>query len=267
MTIQDRMADMEQAGLHATTSQELKEAGERPTGQEIFDSLSKAEQDEMLGPEAADMVRNGDAVLSDFVEVDGGFITQRPVTALEGKAAFVEEEHPRGPGGRFTEKPKRPDEVMSRREFRLLLRKIWKRLSKLLDAEGEPHPEIAFGGTHGYLGWSPWGGKVVRFSPDVLRRLKAGGRERDEALNTILHELAHSQQNIPAGTIIKPGTERWNEAEGGASWWAHSHAEKLYKSLGIAYRPYREVYYRAELAWVKRHRSRLWMERGQFKRL
>jgi hypothetical protein len=54
----------------------------RPTGQEIFDSLSKAEQDEMLGPEAAEQVRKGEATLADFVKEEGGFITQRPVADL-----------------------------------------------------------------------------------------------------------------------------------------------------------------------------------------
>jgi hypothetical protein len=51
----------------------------RPTGQELFDSLSKAEQDEMLGPEAAEKVRQGEATLADFVQYDGNFITQKPV--------------------------------------------------------------------------------------------------------------------------------------------------------------------------------------------
>ncbi len=55
---------------------------QRPTGQEIFDSLTEAEQDEMLGPEAAEKVRKGEATLSDFVKVEGGFITQRPAEDL-----------------------------------------------------------------------------------------------------------------------------------------------------------------------------------------
>jgi hypothetical protein len=65
-----------------TTEIERKRAGVRPTGQEIFDSLSKAEQDEMLGPAAAEQVRKGEATLADFVKEDGGFITQRPVEDL-----------------------------------------------------------------------------------------------------------------------------------------------------------------------------------------
>jgi hypothetical protein len=87
----DRMVEIG-GPVRDITPEERREANLRPTGQEIFDSLSKAEQDEMLGPEAAEMVRNGDAVLSDFVEVDGGFITQKPVTALEGKAAIKRKE-------------------------------------------------------------------------------------------------------------------------------------------------------------------------------
>jgi hypothetical protein len=40
----------------------------RPTGQELFDSLSKDEQDELLGPEKAEMVRRGEIELSDLVQ-------------------------------------------------------------------------------------------------------------------------------------------------------------------------------------------------------
>lgn len=50
----------------------------RPSGEQVFASLSSEKQDEMLGPAAAEKVRNGEAKLSDFVMVEGGFIKQRP---------------------------------------------------------------------------------------------------------------------------------------------------------------------------------------------
>ena len=61
-------------------------AGERgrPTGQEHFDSLTREQQDEMLGAEAAEKVRSGAIELSDLVAVSAlatapNFITQAPV--------------------------------------------------------------------------------------------------------------------------------------------------------------------------------------------
>lgn len=41
----------------------------RPTGQELFNSRSRSEQDEMLGPEIAELVRLGEIELGDLVEV------------------------------------------------------------------------------------------------------------------------------------------------------------------------------------------------------
>lgn len=73
-----RMEDFVLSGGHATTTEEVK----RPTGQQLFDSLSKEKQDEMLGPAAAEKVRSGEATLADFVEKDGGFIRQKPVEDL-----------------------------------------------------------------------------------------------------------------------------------------------------------------------------------------
>lgn len=77
-----RMRDMAGVEVHDTTAAERKQAAIRPTGQEIFDSLSPEKQDEMLGPAAAEKVRSGEATLADFVEKDGGFIRQRPVEDL-----------------------------------------------------------------------------------------------------------------------------------------------------------------------------------------
>ncbi len=48
------------------------------TGMEAFARKDPIKQDEMLGPEAAEKVRQGEATLKDFVQVDGGFIRQRP---------------------------------------------------------------------------------------------------------------------------------------------------------------------------------------------
>jgi hypothetical protein len=55
------------------------EPSPRPTGRETFEALSKEEQDEMLGPDAAEKVRKGEATVADFVQRDGGFITQKPL--------------------------------------------------------------------------------------------------------------------------------------------------------------------------------------------
>jgi hypothetical protein len=113
MSATDRQADLLLQDEREST---VEERG-RPTGQEIFDSLSKAEQDEMLGPEAAEKVRQGEATLADFVMHDGNFITQKPVEQVK---AFQEEEHPRAPSGRFTDKPDKPKagSVLSRRQSR-----------------------------------------------------------------------------------------------------------------------------------------------------
>lgn len=59
------------------------------TGAEIFASKTEAEQNEMLGPEAADLVRRGEVGLSDLVKrsrLDSDqpdFLTQRPVSELQ----------------------------------------------------------------------------------------------------------------------------------------------------------------------------------------
>lgn len=59
----------------------------RPTGRDLFTALAADKQDELLGPEAAEKVRNGDATLEDFVQHESpgdtpGFITQKPVEDL-----------------------------------------------------------------------------------------------------------------------------------------------------------------------------------------
>lgn len=57
------------------------------TGVEIFNQKTPAEQDEMLGPEAASLVREGTITLDDLrgeseLESEPNFITQRPISAL-----------------------------------------------------------------------------------------------------------------------------------------------------------------------------------------
>lgn len=58
----------------------------QPTGQETFDAKTTAEQDEMLGPDAAEKVRDGlpltELVETSQIETADDFITQRPVSAL-----------------------------------------------------------------------------------------------------------------------------------------------------------------------------------------
>jgi hypothetical protein len=53
-----------------------------PSGADHFERLDRDGQDEMLGPEAAEKVRGGEATLADFVERDGGFISQKPAEDL-----------------------------------------------------------------------------------------------------------------------------------------------------------------------------------------
>lgn len=55
-----------------------------PTGRELFERMSKQEQDEQFGPAAAEAVRSGKIGLADLVghsEMSEGedFITQRPL--------------------------------------------------------------------------------------------------------------------------------------------------------------------------------------------
>jgi hypothetical protein len=62
----------------------VKDRFARPTGAQIFAAKTKAEQDEALGPEAADKVRSGAIELSDLVAVSpiataDDFLTQAPV--------------------------------------------------------------------------------------------------------------------------------------------------------------------------------------------
>lgn len=58
-----------------------------PTGEEIFDRMTRQEQDEGLGPVAAGAIRSGEVGLADLVaesplETQENFLTQRPVSAL-----------------------------------------------------------------------------------------------------------------------------------------------------------------------------------------
>jgi|GEM_PF-1536854 len=64
-----------------------RDAFRRPTGQELFDAKTEAEQNEMLGPETAQLVRDGIVTISDLyskAELDDApdFITQRPLNEL-----------------------------------------------------------------------------------------------------------------------------------------------------------------------------------------
>jgi hypothetical protein len=193
----------------------------RPTGQEIFDSLSKAEQDEMLGPEAAEMVRQGEVMLADLVEVDGGFITQKPVTALEGKAA-TKREYVRDREGRFAEtagggddKPKIPQWKRDRRyngwvrslspeEQEVLARqfyeKLWKELRAYFGAFGELPPNMVFTDSipeqfQGLVFQDEKGMRQVQLRPSQVLELalRGGGQQRATAL--VVHEWRHIFQN------------------------------------------------------------------------
>lgn len=83
----ERMIDFAVTEAHEVTERERREAGVRPSGQELFDAMSEAEQDKVLGAAAAEKVRQGEARLEDFVEHTSpgetpGFIRQRSVEDL-----------------------------------------------------------------------------------------------------------------------------------------------------------------------------------------
>jgi hypothetical protein len=198
----------------------------RPTGQELFDSLSKAEQDEMLGPASAEMVRNGDAVLSDFVEVDGGFITQKPVTALEGKAAA--REYVRDDQGRFAEtagsgdKPKVPKWERQRRyngwvrslsaaEKEALARqfygRLWSELAGYFGAIGQPPPLLVFKKdipNPAQVFADEKGIRQVQLRPtEILKLAMRSPSREDYSASTIAHEWRHIFQNAVLFSIAR----------------------------------------------------------------
>lgn len=68
----------------------LEWAPQRPTGQEIFDEMSKEEQDEVFGEETANLLRAGKIELADVVKRTGSpattedaFLTVKPAKELE----------------------------------------------------------------------------------------------------------------------------------------------------------------------------------------
>jgi hypothetical protein len=216
MSSADRQADLLLQDEREAT---VEERG-RPTGQEIFDSLSAAEQDEMLGPEAATMVREGEATLADFVDFDGGFITQKPVAALEGKAAA--REYVRDDQGRFAEtagsgddKPKVPKwkrdrkyngwvRSLSQAEQEALARqfyeKLWKELQAYYGSFGMVPPNMVFTDNipspyQGLVFQDENGLRQVQLRPSQALELalRGGGQQRATAL--VVHEWRHIFQN------------------------------------------------------------------------
>lgn len=82
MTLEDRMGDLQGVVREGTPAD-----GVRLTGRQIFQAKSQSEQDEMLGPEAANAVRSGLIQLDDLKgesELAEGenFITQKPLSDL-----------------------------------------------------------------------------------------------------------------------------------------------------------------------------------------
>ena len=82
MSFKERMAD-----LGGTVRDGTAKDGVRPTGQQLFDAMTEAEQDEAFGPEIAAAVRSGEVKLSDLVvkspmEGQPDFITQASLTDL-----------------------------------------------------------------------------------------------------------------------------------------------------------------------------------------
>jgi hypothetical protein len=84
MALVDRMADFAPEPPKPVTEEIRRETGARPTGAEIFNAKSPAEQDAMLGPKAAEAVRAGEVGLDDLVErsplaTQDDYITQKPL--------------------------------------------------------------------------------------------------------------------------------------------------------------------------------------------
>jgi hypothetical protein len=86
MGIRDRLKDWDPEPARDSTPEELAalrgEANPRPTGKELFDSYTEAEQDAMLGPKVAQAVREGRVKFEDLVAEDGSFIRQATDTDL-----------------------------------------------------------------------------------------------------------------------------------------------------------------------------------------
>lgn len=66
---------------------EMVEAGVPPTGEQVFNEKTKEEQDEMLGPDSAALVRAGILTLDDLkgeseLAEEPNFITQKPLSAV-----------------------------------------------------------------------------------------------------------------------------------------------------------------------------------------
>jgi hypothetical protein len=77
--LSERLAD-----FGGTARQGTLRDGVRPTGTEIFNAKSPAEQDAMLGPKAAEAVRAGEIGLDELVErsplaTQDDYITQKPL--------------------------------------------------------------------------------------------------------------------------------------------------------------------------------------------
>ena len=81
-----RIADLRPSEAHPTTPEERKEAGLRPTGNEIFQRMTRAEQDEQFGPEKAEALRSGSIALTDLVgtsplATEPDYIVEKPLDA------------------------------------------------------------------------------------------------------------------------------------------------------------------------------------------
>lgn len=71
------------ANLHPSTDAEKKAAGWRDTGEEMWDAMSKAEQNALVGEKVADAIRRGDIDLADLVDRSADdFITGKPAQDL-----------------------------------------------------------------------------------------------------------------------------------------------------------------------------------------
>jgi len=169
------------------------------------------------------------------------------------------------------------DRGLSREQQRMMaqLREIWGVAGRYFPGHKMPVPRFNAGGTSGAVGFArnPKGQPVpigTQFQKYDLRELlhPRNQFERDDALQTVLHEWAHNFQQPreyarreKRGRVIDP------VVEGGAEGFAFAAAPGIARALGRRYvgqGGLRDDEYRPFVRKMVRRRGMDWMMRGQF---
>lgn len=82
MTFNERLADVSVTDAHPATDAERTEAGQRPSGQDYFDAMTKEQQDATFGPDIAAALRSGKLQLTDLTTTKDGFLVRKPIDTL-----------------------------------------------------------------------------------------------------------------------------------------------------------------------------------------